>query len=83
MTMNYSIRQMFTMEGWVWRAFYGSQQIHEGTYVTCSNACREDEKNRPRLTQSDIDGKGEQRKGFDLHLTQIRSAFLSWQKRQQ
>ena len=46
----------------------------QGSYVACSNACRELNVSMPetRLSQSTIDGAGEQRRGFLFHLSQIR-----------
>lgn len=50
----------------------------QGSYVACSNACRELNQSMPenRLTQAQIDGGAEHRKGFLAHLLQIKSAVF-------
>lgn len=48
--------------------------VATGSYVSCSNACRELNQTIPptRLSQSQIDGEGTHRRGFFFHLSQIK-----------
>jgi hypothetical protein len=48
--------------------------VSRGTYVSCANACRELNQAMPptRLSQSQIDGEAEHRRGFLFHLSQIK-----------
>jgi hypothetical protein len=50
----------------------------QGSYTSCSNVCRELNQAMPetRLTQAQIDGGSEHRKGFFAVLSQIRNAVF-------
>jgi hypothetical protein len=52
--------------------------VASGSYVSCSNACRELNDSTPpkRLSQTKIDGDGAHRRGFLFHLSQIRNAVF-------
>lgn len=52
--------------------------VSEGSFVSCSNACRELNNSIPetRLSQRRIDGTGEQRRGFFAVLSQMRNAVF-------
>lgn len=80
--MRYKISQRIKATGalvWVVVDTSNNSVVSEGSWTSCSNACREFTQNIPeseRLTQKKIDAKGEHRKGFYAFLSQIKQAVF-------
>lgn len=75
--MRYQVHQRVLKDSLVWCVIEDGQKIvSHGSYVSCSNACRELNENDIRLTQAKIDGIGEHRRGFTFGLTQLRTSIM-------
>lgn len=73
----YTVKQRVLIDHLVWCVVDEKDSVTcYGSYVSCSNAARELNRNLPRLTQSDIDGKGEHRKGFAYTASQLSTTIL-------